>query len=228
MGHANARQSAVASVTAWKSNGSRVPARENGIGEEFGVNVFSDKVMQEKLPDKVYKALRETIKKGAPLDPSVADAVADAMKEWAIDKGATHYTHWFQPMTGLTAEKHDSFLVADRRGHGHRRVQRQGAGPRRARRVELPLRRHPRHLRGPRLHRLGPDQPRLHPREPQRHHALHPDGLLLLDRRGARQEDPAAPLDAGALEAGRARPEALRLQRQATSAPPPAPSRNTS
>ncbi|HEY2158172.1 MAG TPA: glutamine synthetase III, partial [Isosphaeraceae bacterium] len=111
MGHANARQSAVASVTAWKSNGSRVPPRENGIGEEFGVNVFSDKLMKEKLPDKIYKALRETIKKGAPLDPSVADAVADAMKEWAIAKGATHYTHWFQPMTGLTAEKHDSFLA---------------------------------------------------------------------------------------------------------------------
>ncbi len=111
MGHANARQSAVASVTAWKSNGSRVPARENGIGEEFGVNVFSDKLMKEKLPDKVYKALRDTIKKGAPLDPSVADAVAEAMKEWAIAKGATHYTHWFQPMTGLTAEKHDSFLT---------------------------------------------------------------------------------------------------------------------
>jgi glutamine synthetase len=111
MAHANARQSAVAAVTAWKSNGSRIPPRENGIGEEFGANVFSDRVMREKLPDKVYKALRETIKKGAPLDASVADAVADAMKEWAIEKGATHYTHWFQPMTGLTAEKHDSFLT---------------------------------------------------------------------------------------------------------------------
>ena len=116
MGHANARQSAIAAVTAWKTNGSRIPARENGIGEEFGANVFSDKVMKEKLPDKVYKALRETIKTGAPLDPNVADAVAEAMKEWAIAKGATHYTHWFQPMTGLTAEKHDSFLAPSEDG----------------------------------------------------------------------------------------------------------------
>ena len=118
--------------------------------------------------------------------------------------------------------------VADRGGHGDRRVQRQGAGPRRARRLELPLRRHPRHLRGPRLHRLGPDQPRLHPREPQRHHALHPDRLLLLDRRGARQEDPPAPLDGGPLEAGRADPQAVRLGRRRRSTRPPAPSRNTS
>ncbi len=111
MGHLNARQSAVLSVTSWKSDGNRIPATENGVGDYFGTNVFSDQVMQERLPDKIYKALRETIKKGAPLDPAVADAVAEAMRAWAIAKGATHYTHWFQPMTGLTAEKHDSFLA---------------------------------------------------------------------------------------------------------------------
>ncbi len=116
MGQTNARQSAVAAVTAWKSDGSRVTTNGTGVGEYFGINVFSDKVMQEKLPDKVYKALRETIKKGAPLDPTVADAVAEAMREWAIEKGATHYTHWFQPMTGLTAEKHDSFLATNDNG----------------------------------------------------------------------------------------------------------------
>src|ERR1700733_577069 len=110
MGHANARQLAIASVTAWKSDGSRVSHHEDGIGADFGANVFSDKAMRERLPDKVYKALRETIKKGAPLDSTIADAVAEAMRDWAIEKGATHYTHWFQPMTGLTAEKHDSFL----------------------------------------------------------------------------------------------------------------------
>ena len=102
----------------------------------------------------------------------LADAVAAAMKDWALEKGATHYTHLFQPMTGSTAEKHDSFLAPDRRRHGARRVQRQGAGQGRARRLELPLRRHPRHLRGPRLHRLGPDQPGVHPREPQRRDPL--------------------------------------------------------
>ena len=77
----------------------------------FRHNVFSDDVMRSRLPENVYKAIRETIKKGAPLDASVADVVATAMKDWALDRGATHYTHWFQPMTGLTAEKHDSFLA---------------------------------------------------------------------------------------------------------------------
>jgi glutamine synthetase len=72
--------------------------------------VFSDEVMRSRLPENVYKALRATIKKGAALDSTIADVAAAAMKEWAMERGATHYTHWFQPMTGLTAEKHDSFL----------------------------------------------------------------------------------------------------------------------
>ena len=118
--------------------------------------------------------------------------------------------------------------VAHRRRHRDRRVQRQGAGPGRARRLQLPLRRHPRHLRGPRLHRLGPHQPRLHPREPQRHHPLHPDRLLFLDRRGARQEDPPAPLDGRRLQAGPADPQAVQAPTPRTSTPPAAPSRNTS
>ncbi|HWQ88684.1 MAG TPA: glutamine synthetase III, partial [Desulfitobacteriaceae bacterium] len=78
--------------------------------EIFGSNVFNDEVMKEKLPKNTYKILRKTIDQGSPLDPSVADVVANAMKDWALEKGATHYTHWFQPMTGLTAEKHDSFI----------------------------------------------------------------------------------------------------------------------
>ena len=160
----------------------RVPARVRGLQKEhvkdlYGVNVFNESVQKERLPKPVFKALQKTIKQGAPLDPTIADAVATAMKDWAIEKGATHYTHLFQPMTGLTAEKHDSFLHADRRRHGHRRVQRQGTGQGRARRLVLPVRRHPRHLRGPRLHRLGPDQPRLHHRRPQRRHAGHPHGV---------------------------------------------------
>ena len=110
MGQPTARQSAITAVTAWQTNGQGAVDKSTPFTELFGVNVFSDSVMRERLPDKVYKGLRETIKKGAPLDPNVADAVADAMKDWAMEKGATHYTHWFQPMTGLTAEKHDSFL----------------------------------------------------------------------------------------------------------------------
>ncbi|HWE39970.1 MAG TPA: glutamine synthetase III [Isosphaeraceae bacterium] len=111
MTQATARHNAVAAVTAWQSNGYEPIAQDKTAQELFGVNVFSDKVMKERLPDKVYKALRDTIKKGVPLDPTIADAVAEAMRDWAIEKGATHYTHWFQPMTGLTAEKHDSFLA---------------------------------------------------------------------------------------------------------------------
>ncbi|QCH23839.1 glutamine synthetase III [Mycobacteroides salmoniphilum] len=79
-------------------------------GEVFGANVFSKAVMQQRLPKSVYKSVTATIEKGAKLDPAVADAVASAMKDWALEKGATHYAHVFYPLTGLTAEKHDSFL----------------------------------------------------------------------------------------------------------------------
>ncbi len=82
------------------------------VTEIFGENVFSDAVMQERLPKKVYKELKKTIVGGKELDPMIAEVVAGAMKEWAIEKGATHYTHWFQPLTGVTAEKHDSFISA--------------------------------------------------------------------------------------------------------------------
>lgn len=80
--------------------------------EIFGENVFNDSVMQERLPKKVYKRLKEVIEEGKDLDLETADVVAHEMKEWAIEKGATHYTHWFQPLTGVTAEKHDSFITA--------------------------------------------------------------------------------------------------------------------
>ena len=80
------------------------------VPEMFGCNVFNDKKMQERLPKSTYKALKKTISDGEPLDISVANVVAAAMKDWAIEMGCTHYTHWFQPMTGVTAEKHDSFI----------------------------------------------------------------------------------------------------------------------
>lgn len=82
------------------------------VADIFGENVFNDAVMQERLPKKVYKKLREVIEQGRELDLETADVVAHEMKEWAIEKGATHYTHWFQPLTGVTAEKHDSFITA--------------------------------------------------------------------------------------------------------------------
>ncbi|MDE7076155.1 MAG: glutamine synthetase III, partial [Clostridia bacterium] len=80
------------------------------LPEMFGENVFNDQVQKETLPSEVYKALRATIDAGKRLDTSIAGTVASAMKKWAVSKGATHYTHWFQPLTGLTAEKHDSFI----------------------------------------------------------------------------------------------------------------------
>ena len=82
------------------------------VADVFGEDVFNDTVMQQRLPKKVYKKLKETIEEGKELDLATADVIAHEMKEWAIEKGATHYTHWFQPLTGVTAEKHDSFISA--------------------------------------------------------------------------------------------------------------------
>ena len=82
------------------------------VKELFGCDVFNDSVMQERLPKKVYKELKKTIEEGKELSMEIADVVAHEMKEWAIEKGATHYSHWFQPLTGVTAEKHDAFITA--------------------------------------------------------------------------------------------------------------------
>ncbi|MBQ9082475.1 MAG: glutamine synthetase III, partial [Clostridia bacterium] len=82
----------------------------NTVTECFGSLVFDDKTMQAKLPRETYKSLQRTIKNGKHLDLALANVVANAMKDWALEHGATHFTHWFQPMTGITAEKHDSFI----------------------------------------------------------------------------------------------------------------------
>ena len=84
--------------------------------EIFGMNVFNDEVMSRRLPKNIYKELKKTIENGADLSSTVADVVAAAMRDWAVERGATHYTHWFQPMTGITAEKHDAFLSPDSEG----------------------------------------------------------------------------------------------------------------
>ena len=86
------------------------------VSEMFGKNVFNDAVMRDRLPKSVYRKLKKTIEDGAELDPSIADVVAHAMKDWAIERGATHYTHWFQPLTEGTAEKHDAFVEHDGKG----------------------------------------------------------------------------------------------------------------
>jgi glutamine synthetase len=95
----------------WSANGTALGSPDLTIADNqvFGANVFSPAVQRRRLPKHVYKALQRTLARGEALDTSLADAVAQAMKEWAMEKGATHYTHWFQPLTGSTAEKHDSF-----------------------------------------------------------------------------------------------------------------------
>ena len=90
---------------------------QNRVPDMFGSMVFNDHVMKERLPKETYKALQRTIAEGRKLDPTVANVVANAMKDWATEKGATHFTHWFQPMTGITAEKHDSFISPVEGGH---------------------------------------------------------------------------------------------------------------
>src|SRR4051794_34379785 len=105
------RQEAIRSIACARHQLNRVDFKTIHVKDLFGVNVFNEEVQRQRLPKPVYKALQRTIRQGAPLDPTVADAVASAMRDWAIEKGATHYTHIFQPMTGITAEKHDSFVT---------------------------------------------------------------------------------------------------------------------
>ena len=106
----NARQAAISAVTNYKPTTAALNFSETPAREIFCANVFSKAVMKERLPKAVYKSLLKTIESGEKLDPSMADIVASAMKDWAIEKGATHYAHVFYPLTGATAEKHDSFL----------------------------------------------------------------------------------------------------------------------
>jgi glutamine synthetase len=100
---------AIKSIRDWSMTEGRHPKQPARVRDVFGSLVFNDQVQQARLPKAVYKALRNTIQNGHPLDASSADAFASALKDWAIEQGASHYTHWFQPMTGITAEKHDSF-----------------------------------------------------------------------------------------------------------------------
>jgi len=107
----NLRQEAVRSIATAERNLNRVDFKKVHIKDLFGINVFSEDEQKQRLPKPIFKALQKTIKHGEALDPQIADALAAAMKDWAIEKGATHYTHIFQPLTGITAEKHDSFVT---------------------------------------------------------------------------------------------------------------------
>ena len=170
----------------------------------YGSSVFSDKEMRARLPREIYKRLAASMATGEELDPAVADATASAMKAWAIEQGATHYTHWFQPLTGTTAEKHDSFISPQKDGS-----------------VIM-------ELRGKELIRGEPDassfpsggiratfeargyQPCVYLRQRRYEDAVHPHGVLRLQRRGARPENAAAALDGGRQPSGRAHLPPLR------------------
>jgi glutamine synthetase len=108
---ANSRSQAIRAIVNAKHQLNRVNFKQTHLKDLFGDNVFNEELQRQLLPKSVFKMLQQTIKHGAPLDAAIADNVANAMKDWAMAKGATHFTHMFQPMTGLTAEKHDSFLV---------------------------------------------------------------------------------------------------------------------
>ncbi|HLJ95820.1 MAG TPA: glutamine synthetase III [Gemmataceae bacterium] len=110
MSSATVRQQAVRAIAETKYQLNQVDFKTTHIKDLYGTNVFNEEVQRQRLPKPVFRSLQKTIKQGAHLDPAIADSVATAMKDWAMEKGATHFTHLFQPMTGLTAEKHDSFL----------------------------------------------------------------------------------------------------------------------
>ena len=179
----------------------------------FGENVFSTAVQRQRLPKAVYKQLQETLEAGELLEPALADAVATAMKEWAMERGATHFTHWFQPLTGMTAEKHDSFYAPTGDGNaiaefsGKELIQGEpdaSSFPTGGIRATFEARGYT---------AWDPDVARLHPREPERRGALHPDRVRVVDGRGARPQDPAAALDGRAVEHGAARAAAVRRRR---------------
>ena len=111
-----ARLNAISAVINYKPSHAPLNFHDTKPTDIFGANVFNDKVMKHRLPKDVYKSLKKTIELGEKLDASIADVVANTMKDWAIEKGATHFTHVFYPLTGMTAEKHDAFLVPDGKG----------------------------------------------------------------------------------------------------------------
>jgi glutamine synthetase len=173
----------------------------------FGVNTFGARQMRDKLPKKVYQKLQATIRLGKKLDAEIAPAVAEAIKEWAVSRGVTHFTHWFQPQTGSRPRSTTPSCRSTTRA-ADRELQHRAADPERAGRLELPVGRAPRDLGGPRLHGVEPGQPGVHRRGPGNAHAVHPSVFigyngealdemtpLLAARTSSRQGDRAARAD---------------------------------
>ena len=191
------------------------------ITELFGTNVFSVSVMRERLPKKVFAEVTNVMENGGSISMSTADVVANAMKNWALEKGATHYTHWFQPLTGITAEKHDSFLTAPVEGktllqlsgkqliQGSRTPPPSPPGP-----AVHPLR--------PGLHRLGHDLPRLCQGDvlpaPS---CASPTIFVSYTGEALDKKTPPAALHGGHQHPGPAHPAAVRKHRGPQGDPPP-------
>ncbi len=212
----SALRDATMSIIEWGKNGVKPAAARPNAMEAFGSLTFNDEVQRRRLPRDVYSALRRTVIQGVPLDGSAADVIATAMKDWAVEHGATHYTHWFQPMTGITAEKHDSFLAPTPDGG---RAVAEFSGK------EL--------IKGEPDASSFPSGGMRSTFEARGYTAWDPtsppwllvgqNGTTLviptrvpeLDGRIAGQEDAAAPVDRSAVEAGRSHPEAVRLESRA-------------
>ncbi len=116
MSSPTSRLEAISDITHWSEDEHRIDTTMSRAEEIYGRDVFSERIMRQRLPKETFEALQRTVQLGLPIDQSIADTVANAMKDWAIENGATHYTHWFQPLTGLTAEKHDAFISPDGSG----------------------------------------------------------------------------------------------------------------
>ena len=188
----------------WSANGGALGSPDLTVpaNQVFGANVFSIDVQRARLPKHVFKALQDVAGQGRGARHRARRLRRPGDEGLGAGDGRDAL-HALVP----AADRHDRrearlVLRPDRRRQRDRRVLRQGAHPGRARRVVVPDRRPPRDVRGPRLHRVGPDVAGVHPREPQRRAAVHPDGVRLLDGRGAGQEDPAAALDGRAVEVG--------------------------
>ena len=215
----------------WSSNGESLGAVDLTLpeNEAFGINVFDIAEQKDRLPADVFEKLQATARRRRTARPEPRRCRRRG--DDGLGAGERrHPLHAHVPAADrLDRGEARRLLRARRRRQDDRRLLRQRPDPGRARRLLVPDRRRPRHLRGPRLHRLGPDQPRLHPREPERDAAGDPDRVRLLDRRGARRQDPAAALDGRALALGdQGAAAARRRRRRRASSPRSGPSRSTS
>ena len=224
-----ARMAAISAVTNYRPTSPPLNFAETPISELFACNVFGKSVMKDRLPKPVFKVAVEDDREAREARSGDGRRGRLGHERLGDRKGRDALRPRLLSAHRPDGRKARQLPLARRRRRRDRRIQRQATDPRRAGRFELPDRRHPRHVRSPRLHDLGRHQPGLHPGKPQRHDAVHSHGVRLVDRRSARQEDARAAFDAGPEHAGAADSEAVRPRRTGRSwRRPPARSRNTS